>query len=157
MSDFCDFSYYGNPDIAHKKKMQHKKNTKKSCVSEFISECNAITPLQRGQKQKNFNSKMCGNNDDIIDIREYNIFHIDSIIKEKLCSKISAFDELQKDLNETLEIIDKTTNPRDVVCAQQQSAFLRRRIQDVQNGFELCLYIFKTADLLENIENFIVR
>ena len=83
-----------------------------------------------------------------IDAREYNIFHIDSIIRDQLNSQISSVPELEKDLENALRMFISGT-PNDQVMAQQQSSVLRRRIQDLESTFELSYYVLRTADILE--------
>jgi hypothetical protein len=85
-----------------------------------------------------------------IDFRDYNIFHIDSKIREKLISNISSIEELEKDLQKTLWILTEGDDPIQKVLAKRQASLLRRRIQDLESTIELSLYIFRTHDLIES-------
>jgi hypothetical protein len=88
-------------------------------------------------------------------MREYNIFHVDSVIREELISKISTLPELEKDLWHVLKILE-SGNISDKTTAQQQSSMLRRRIQDLQSTFELTFYIHRTADILEKYNSLLI-
>ena len=84
----------------------------------------------------------------VIDMNSYNIFHIDSIIKDKLTADISKLPSLESDLMLLLgDLSDK--NVKNKLSKQQELTMLRKRIQDIQNTFALTLYIYRTADLLE--------
>ncbi len=84
-----------------------------------------------------------------INASDYNIFHIDTKIREKLSLNISTISELQQDLKKTLWILNNGGNPTDRVLAKQQVNIIRKRIQDLESTFELLFYQFKTSDLLD--------
>lgn len=84
----------------------------------------------------------------VIDMNSYNIFHIDSIIKDKLTVDISKLPSLESDLQLLLENLNDK-NVKNKLSKQQELNMLRKRIQDIQNTFTLTLYIYRTADLLE--------
>jgi len=98
-----------------------------------------ITKEQTGSQKKEIYD------DIIIDMKVYNIFHIDSIIREKLTSRISKLPELEKDLQKLLISLVTGENK---VTAQQQLTMLRQRIRDIENTFELNYYILRSADLI---------
>ena len=83
-----------------------------------------------------------------IDAREYNIFHIDSIIRDQLNSQISTVNELERELKNALWIL-RCGTPKDQVTAKEQTSVLRRQIQDLESTFTLSFYILRTADILE--------
>lgn len=95
---------------------------------------------RRNRTKKDFEQK--------IDADDYNIFHIDAKVKEKLKSKISHISDIQRDLVKTLWILNHGEDPVDRVLAKERAAVLRRRIQDLESTFELVLYIFRTDDIL---------
>lgn len=84
-----------------------------------------------------------------LDAKDYNIFHIDSKIREKLSSTISTIPELELDLKRTLWIWNHGDDPAQQVLAKHQASIIRRRIQDLESTLELTFYIFRTDDLLE--------
>ncbi|MCK5343673.1 MAG: hypothetical protein KAR20_09725, partial [Candidatus Heimdallarchaeota archaeon] len=90
-----------------------------------------------------------------IDAKDYNIFHIDSKIKEKLSSNISSIPELEYDLVKTLWILQNGDDPAQKVMAKHQASLLRKRIQDLESTLEMTFYIFRTADLLEEYRTLI--
>ena len=92
-----------------------------------------------------------------VDMEEYNILHIDSIIKKNLTAKISTLPELERDLNNALDFMSKnkgnavinTSINNGGPIAEQQLNILRKRIQDLESTFELGYYIHKSTDILE--------
>ena len=85
-----------------------------------------------------------------IDAREYNIFHIDSIIRDQLNSQISSVGELERELKNALWILfNGTPKDHNTVMAKEQTSVLRRQIQDLESTFALSFYILRTADILE--------
>lgn len=90
-----------------------------------------------------------------IDARDYNIFHIDSKIRDKLSANISTVKELECDLTKTLWILKNGDDPAQKVLAKHQASLLRKRIQDLESTLELTFYIFRTADLLEEYRTLI--
>jgi hypothetical protein len=91
---------------------------------------------------------------DTIDMNSYNIFHIDTIIRQKLNEKISSLPSLEEDLRKLLTaLMSKDTSANDKLSAQQQITMLRTRIQDIETTFELNLYIYRTADILIKYAN----
>jgi hypothetical protein len=74
-----------------------------------------------------------------VDMNEYNIFHIDAIIKNKLTIQILSLPQLEEKLIQLLNI--NKTDP--------QISILRKQIQEIENTSDLNYYIFKTSDLLD--------
>lgn len=84
-----------------------------------------------------------------IDIGTYNIFYIDSQIKEILSSNISSVSELYDDLSRMIWIITNDADPIQQISAKNQAELLRKRIRDLESTLELTLYIFRTSGLIE--------
>ena len=85
-----------------------------------------------------------------VDAREYNIVHIDSIIRDQLNSQISSVGELERELKNALWILsNESPKNHNTVVAKEQSSVLRRQIQDLESTFALSFYILRTADILE--------
>lgn len=85
-----------------------------------------------------------------IDAKDYNIFHIDSKIRDKLSANISTVKDLELDLTKILWILNNGDDPAQKVLAKHQASMLRKRIQDLESTLELAFYIFRTADLIED-------
>ncbi len=80
---------------------------------------------------------------------DYDIYRIDNHIRNLLGSRITTLLDLKKDL-ETLAWISANGNDGlDRSQAKKEMAILRRRICDVECGFELALYLIRTSDLLK--------
>lgn len=94
---------------------------------------------------------------DAIDVETCDITYIDEQIKKKLRSKIRILPDLQKDLAKLLWIIQSSTDSVDKIHAKTESSILRRSIQDIEGGFELALYLLKTADLLEEYSKIVTE
>ena len=98
-----------------------------------------------------------------VDMEEYNILHIDSIIKKNLTAKISTLPELERDLNNALDFMSKnkgnavinTSINNGGPIAEQQLNILRKRIQDLESTFELGYYIHKSTDILDKYKKLI--
>jgi hypothetical protein len=84
-----------------------------------------------------------------LDVEGTDIIYIDEQIKNQLGGKLSTLPELQKDLSDLLWIAENSPDPVDKINAKSERDILRRRIQDVESGFELALYIFRTSRMLE--------
>jgi len=138
-----------------------KKKSKKSKGPSFVSTSDPLQKLATTTSTKSYRNAKITKNKKLerdssvnlkekrtIDAREYNIFHIDSIIKEQLSSYISTLPELQKDLDNTTWIL-LNGDSKDQVMAKQQTFSLRRRIQDLESTIEILYYIFRTADIME--------
>ena len=84
-----------------------------------------------------------------IDAKNYNIFHIDSKIREQLLSNITSLPELESDLKKTLWIVSNGPDAAQRISAKQHASILRKRIRDLESTFELSFYILSTSDLLD--------
>lgn len=93
----------------------------------------------------------------MIDTNSCNILYIDEQIRKLLISKISTLDELRKDLSGMLWIINNSSDKVDKIQAERESAMLRRRIQDVEGGFDLAFYILRTSDLLDEYRSLVAE
>ena len=81
-------------------------------------------------------------------VEDYNIFHIDSKIREKLISNISTVDQLTLNLEKILWIMKNGEDPVEKIYAKRQASLLRKRIQDLESTLELAFYTLRTADIL---------
>lgn len=127
----------------------NKPNTPKT--KSFIAE--TAPPVKRSKSSKaglreSGNSASPKNIPDSIDIDTCDINFIDEQITKRLQSKITTLPELQQDLQNLLWIINNSPDAIDKIHAKTETAFLRRRIQDIEGGFDLGLYIIRTSDLL---------
>jgi len=87
--------------------------------------------------------------EEIIQTENSDILFINEQIKKKLMAKISTLDEMKQDLSALLWILNNSNSPIDKIQANKERDILRRRMQDVEGGFEYALYILKTSDMLE--------
>jgi hypothetical protein len=55
---------------------------------------------------------------------------------------------MQQDLKTLLWIVNNSPDAIDQIQAKSQSSILRKRIQDIESGFDFGLYILRTSDLL---------
>lgn len=83
-----------------------------------------------------------------INADEYDILSIDEQIRNKLSAGISTLPQLQRDLTNLLWILHNSSDTLDQISAKSQTSILRRRISDIENGFDLAFYISRTSDLL---------
>lgn len=90
-----------------------------------------------------------------IDVETCDILFIDEQIKRKLTSKISTLQEMQQDLITLLWILQNSEDPVDRIGADKESALLRKKIKDIEGGFELALYLLKTTDMLDEYKTII--
>ncbi len=79
---------------------------------------------------------------------ECDILYLDSQIKKNLSNNITSLPSLYDDLKHLQWIIDKSTDTIDRLLARENISLLRKRIQDLETGFEYGLYILRTADLI---------
>lgn len=84
-----------------------------------------------------------------IDAKDYNIFHIDSKIQNRLQSNITTVPDLERDLEKTLWIMKNGCDPTQKILAKKQAELLRRRIQDLESTIELVMYLLRTSDMLD--------
>lgn len=83
-----------------------------------------------------------------VDSTEFNIFHIDDKIQEKLKGNIDTLPLLVQELGKAKWIMDHGT-PTERVQASHNVSKLRSKIQDIETTFELGFYILQTNHLLE--------
>jgi hypothetical protein len=157
----CDNSFVSTPPIKKKVKLSNSpvkprvKNPKiininsAFIIGENLAEKADKTLVKKASSKSIYSEKI------VVDMEQYNIDHIDNIIKKNLTAKISTLPDLEKDLNDALKIIaeEKKGNisgSDKSFVMQQQLIVLRKRIQDVQSTFELGHYIHRTADILES-------
>ena len=79
---------------------------------------------------------------------DYDIFRIDKHIKQMLSSRMSTLSDVKKDLETMLWIANYGADNLDKLQAKKQVQSLRRRVCDIECGFELGLYLLKSADIL---------
>jgi hypothetical protein len=84
-----------------------------------------------------------------IDVDTSDILFIDEQVKRFLASKITTIPELLKELDSARWIIENSSDRVDQIQAKKQEEFLRRRIQDIQDGFELGFYVLRSSAILE--------
>jgi hypothetical protein len=84
-----------------------------------------------------------------LDSKDYNIFHIDSKIKEMLTENIGLVPNLIDDLYRSLNIFETDSDPVQKILAKEKISQLRKTIKDFESGFQLSYYIYQTHDLLE--------
>lgn len=80
---------------------------------------------------------------------DYDIYRIDNHIRHLLGSRITTLLDLKKDLETLVWISTNGNDGLDRSQAKKEMAILRRRICDVECGFELALYLIRTSDLLK--------
>lgn len=88
-----------------------------------------------------------------IDVKEYDIFKINSVIKKNLSCRHASLQTLYTKLNNTLWIINNSSDPIDILQSQNTIINLREEIKDIENSFELTLYILQTQNILLEYQN----
>jgi hypothetical protein len=83
-----------------------------------------------------------------IDVSSCDILFVDSQIQAKLRQKMSSIEELQNDLGTLLWILNNVDNESEKIRAEYEVNVMRRRIKDIEGGFELAQYLIKTSALL---------
>jgi len=141
------FSQYLPVGTRTKKSGTKKRVAKKPQVGKsFITEAAPQTKKLRVVKPKT--TTITKDLLDSIDVETCDIIYIDEQITTKLKSKISTLPEMEKDLRDLLWIINNSPDAIDQIHAKTETSMLRRRIQDIEGGFELALYGVRTADLI---------
>lgn len=90
-----------------------------------------------------------------INMDSSDILFINEQIKKKLSSKLSTFDELKQDLTALIWILNNSNNALDKIQANKERDILRRRMQDLEGGFEFGLYLLKTSDMIEEYKTLV--
>jgi Poxvirus Late Transcription Factor VLTF3 like len=88
-------------------------------------------------------------------MRNYNIFHVDAIIKDKILSEISSLDSMRKELEELQKVYKDPHNPNNINAKQQQD-IIRNRIRDSETTFKLAYYRLRTEGILEQYRSLLV-
>jgi hypothetical protein len=87
-----------------------------------------------------------------INVETSDIIYIDTQIKEKLKNKIGNLSELLNDLSRLEWIVENGLDAIDRSNAKLQISVVRKRIQDIELGAELGLYMFRSSRLLEHYQ-----
>ena len=90
-----------------------------------------------------------------IDVATCDIIFIDEQIRKKLSGNITTIKDLEKDLKNLLWVISYSTDPIDQINARNRTRLVRQRIQDIEWGFELALYVLRTSDILSEYKDII--
>lgn len=154
MSTFSQYLPKGKRTSAKSSVLKKKKSKGKS----FITATAPVTkkPVTSSPKIRNSGG---GPKEvlDSIDIETCDINYIDEQIIKKLQSKISTLPEMQKDLQDLMWIINYSPDAIDQIHAKSETSILRRRIQDIEGGFDLGLYILRTSDILNEYRDIMAQ
>lgn len=90
-----------------------------------------------------------------LNVDEYDILYIDSKIRDKIIAKMSSADDIRKDLEASLWILQNSENPIDQVMAKKQVSILRNRIKDFEGTFELCVYSLSVEPILREYHSIV--
>ena len=161
MSGSKSFCQYLPPNTKKqkKKKETHNRKVVNSFVSNFSTQDTHVRKKKmRGDVEPISSSRRIENrkksdwwkpkSSKLMIVEDYNIFHIDSKIREKLTSNISTVEELGSDLEKILWIMKNGEDPIEKIYAKRQASLLRKRIQDLESTLELTYYMLRTADIL---------
>ena len=77
------------------------------------------------------------------------ILFIDEQIKKLLSDRFQSLPSLQENLKSLRWIAEDSTDHTDRIAAKAQLDVLRKTIQDIEGCFDMALYIFRSAGLLE--------
>jgi ribosomal protein L37AE/L43A len=83
-----------------------------------------------------------------IDVTTCDILYIDSQIQKNLRDKITSIPDLERDLECMLWILANNDSSTEQIKAKYEADILRKRIKDLEGGFELALYLFRTCNLI---------
>jgi len=134
------------------------KSRKREVVKNKIEKSNGASFIQNAKKTKkntkpvevskktpdiNLHEKKC------ISVNDYNIFHIDSIIKDTLLTEIENIDILYKELDIAIKISNNGSY-KDKAIAKKRILILRNKIKNIENTNSLSYYIFRTFDIIES-------
>ena len=136
-----------------------KSKTSFTCVGQ-----NVVSSLESSRKTKSTKTnskKVVSENKPIVfdkprlhlDQNEMNnIIYIDSVVKEHLEKQITSLPDIERELTKFIWI---TLNGElaDQALAQKQVSFLKKRIDDLNRGMDLSMYILKTNDLIEEYKS----
>jgi len=132
---FCSY-------LPQQKKIKKKARAKTDTQQNFVVNTDfTLKPTTRVETKK-ITTKISQNSSD-------DILHVDEEIRKSLHGRISTLPELQKDLDTLLWISRSSDNPLDKLKAKKEVEILRRRMTDIEGGFELMLYLLQTSSLLD--------
>lgn len=143
---FCDGS------VAGKLPAKSRQTKKLTNTSSFINiqDTNSVKILQHPEPiTQLYDYKANCSEKKYVDAKNFNIFHIDSIIKEYLISQIRSLPVFEKELLALTQTLSSGDYSKQVL-AKQKVTDLRRKIKDLETTFGLSLYILNTAKLLED-------
>lgn len=113
--------------------------------------------VRRGKKDIPFSPSSNPSEMIDFDVKDINIFALDRKIQDKLHAHLSTMESLERDLNNMLWMIANAVDPADRISAEHRSEILRRRIQDLEFGMKLGLYLLRSAPLLEEYREILNR
>lgn len=136
---FCSFLPTKNTCSTKKTTQPRKGNT-------FFSE-KCITYQTRVKKSKNVSPPPLEKLK--IDVQEFNIFHIDSKIREFLNENRKTIPSLLSRLDDCKWILQNHQDPTQRIMARYEISNLRKRIQNIETNMDYNLYIYRTHGLVE--------
>ncbi len=118
----------------------------------FITTPRPNTPLETREKEPPTTRRISTQRA----VRKFNasdcdIVYIDTVIKELLLAQLSTLPQLKNDLSVMLWILSNGTNA-DKVTAKEQIAMFRRRLSDLEFGFEYGYYLLRTEELIDEFK-----
>lgn len=153
------FKYIAATNVAENSKKQiiDKKINKDLPIKEvnsFIKELAPSNKTLQGKKDRNQEIQKT-KVDKKIDVDSTStrsgpdIIYIDEQIKKNLLNKVEGISELRTYLGRLTWIISNSEDKIDVIQAKREINTVRKKIQDIEMGFEYSLYLLRTADILE--------
>lgn len=119
--------------------------------------CKPLSRTQTSQKKVNTNTRTKKRKSSVtqsIDLNEYNIFHIDSKIRQMLEEKIQTLPQLYEELRNAITEMQKTGDTNR--SSHTEISLLRKSIQNLETSFELGFYIMRTQHLLNEYKKTMV-
>ena len=152
MSGFCQYL----PNKICKTPAPKKSRAKATSAPKGKSFITESAPVdRRNHNKKETRPKEAKKDDEIVPISavapngdDYDLFRIDKHIRQTLVKRMSSLSTMKKDLETLLWISEHGNDNLDRVQAKKETSILRRRICDIECGFELGLYFIQTTDLL---------
>ena len=84
-----------------------------------------------------------------IDIDTSDVLFIDEQIKRLLSNRLTTIPSLTRELETARWILENSTDKIDLIQAKKQETSLLRRIQDIQDGFEISFYSCRSSSIVE--------
>jgi len=139
----------GNFELVFSKKIPVSKSENKKLPDNFEN------------KSVFLNREYFENSEDFIDMKEYDIFHIDKIIRDKLKFHKTQLPQLKQELDFCLKgknLIPSSVQKEVTFCLKDEniikkSSEIRKRIQDIEYSSEFALYIFRINDIIKKYRN----